>query len=239
MGASRLAACPQRLAGALVLALTLAGCANSSQSPLLGGAGGATLALESIEGPPPAVFHRFVRDLNAEAAARQLAFAQQGAAAPYRLRGYLATHAEGGTTSISWVWDIYDGAEHRAFRIAGEERAGPSGRSWAAADDQVLRRIARASMEQVAAFIATAPAPQSPGPEVAAVSPEPGQSLLSRIDDFRPEAAGIFRLFRSQPASIEIGADPTGTPPAEDIPLPRYRPAPTGGTPALAFAPER
>jgi hypothetical protein len=74
---------------------------------------------------------------------------------------------------------------------------------------------------------------------VAAASPEPGQSLLARIDDFRPEAAGIFRLFRSQPASIEIGADPAGTPRAEDIPLPRYRPAPTGGAPALAFVPEQ
>jgi hypothetical protein len=238
-GASRLAAYPQRLVGTVMLTLAVTGCAGSGQSPFLANTNGASLALESIEGPPPAVFHKFVLDLTEEAAARQIAVAARGAAAPYRLRGYLATHAEAGTTSIAWVWDIYDGTERRAFRITGEERAGPGGKAWAAADDQVLRRIARASMEQVAAFIATAPAPQSPGPEVAAVSPEPGQSLLARIDDFRPEAAGIFRLFRSQPASIEIGADPAGTPPAEDIPLPRYRPAPIGGAPALAFAPEQ
>jgi hypothetical protein len=230
-GASRLAAYPQRLVGTLMLTFAVTGCAGSGQSPLLANTSGASLALESIEGPPPAVFHKFVLDLTEEAAARQIAVAARGAAAPYRLRGYLAAHAEAGATSIPWVWDIYDGTERRAFRITGEERAGPGGKAWAAADDQVLRRIARASMEQVAAFLASAPAPESLPVDVAAVPTERG--LLARIDDFRPEAAGIFRVFRREPAPVEIGADGPG--PA-DIPLPRYRPAPVGGTPALAFA---
>jgi hypothetical protein len=222
---------------ALLLAVGVAGCAANSQTPFAASAGSAAVVFESIEGPPTAVFHKFVRDLNEEAAARQIAVAQNGAAAPYRLRGYLATHADGGGTAIAWVWDIYDGAEHRAFRITGEERAGAGGKSWAAADDQVLRRIARASMEQVAAFLVTAPAPESAGADMASAPAEPTLSLLARIDDFRPEAAGIFRVFRSEPKPIAIGAagPGDGTLPA-DIPLPRHRPAPLGSSAALAYA---
>jgi hypothetical protein len=234
MVASRFAVHPYRTVSALILTLTLAGCAGSGPSPFAG-TGGAALALESIEGPPPAVFHRFMRELNEEAAARQIAVSQAGTLAPYRLRGYLATRAERGATSIAWVWDIYDSAEHRAFRITGEEPAGLAGKSWAAADDQVLRRIARTSMEQVAAFIAGTGAPVISPAELAAAPLEPSLSLLARIDDFRPEAAGIFRLFRSEPARIEIGADPAGDRQPAEIPLPRYRPAPIARTPALAF----
>jgi hypothetical protein len=235
--ASRVALSRQRVAGVLMLTLAVAGCGSTGQSPFLADAAGATVALESIDGPPPSVFHKLVRDLNDEAATRQIAVAPRGGAAPYRLRGYLAAHAEGGTTAIAWAWDIYDSAEHRAFRIQGEERAGAGGKSWAAASDEVLHRIARASMEQVAVFIAAARTPGAPAAEVAATPTEQGLSLLAKFDDFRPEAAGIFRLLGSEPTPTIEGASATGgSPQPDDIPLPRFRPAPIGTTAAFAFA---
>jgi hypothetical protein len=236
-GASGLAVCWQRVAGALVLTLAVSDCSSTSQSPFFADAGGVAVALESIDGPPPSVFHKFVRDLNEEAAAHQIAVAPRGGPAPYRLRGYLAAHAEGGATSIAWAWDIYDATERRAFRLQGQERVVAGRKSWAAADDEVLRRIARASMEQVAAFIVSARAPGGPAIEVAAMPVERGQSLFAHFDDFRPEAAGIFRVFRSELAPLVDEADAIGNDarPA-DIPLPRFRPAPIGVTPAFAFA---
>jgi hypothetical protein len=235
--ASRVALSWQRVAGTLLLTLTVAGCGSTGQVPFLADAAGATVALESIDGPPPSVFHKFVRDLNEEAATRQIAVAPRGVSAPYRLRGYLAVYAEGGTPAIAWAWDIYDATEHRAFRIQGQERAGAGRTSWAAADDEVLRRISRVSMEQVAVFIASARAPGTPVAEAAAIVAERGVSLLATSDDFRPEAAGIFRLLRNEPAPTNDGASATGSSPQpDDIPLPRFRPAPTGATPVFAFA---
>jgi len=65
--------------------------------------------------------------LNEEAAALRIAVAPAGGEASYRLRGYLAAHPEGSTTSIAWAWDVYDAELHRAFRLSGEERAGANG----------------------------------------------------------------------------------------------------------------
>jgi hypothetical protein len=236
--ASRVALSWQRVAATLLLTLAVAGCSSTGQSPFLADAAGATVALESIDGPPPSVFHKFVRNLTEEATTRQIAVAPRGGSAPYRLRGYLAAYAEGGTTSIGWAWDIYDAAEHRAFRIQGQERAGTAGKSWAAADDEVLHRIARASMEQVAVFIASARTPGTvPAAEAAATPTEGGLSLLATFDDFQPEAVGIFRLLGSEAAPTTAGAGITGNGTApHDIPLPRFRPAPIDTTPAFAFA---
>jgi hypothetical protein len=235
--ASRVALSWQRVAGTLLLTLAVAGCGSTGQTPFLADAAGATVALESIDGPPLSVFHKFVRDLNEEAATRQIAVAPRGGSAPYRLRGYLAVYAEDGTPAIAWAWDIYDAAEHRAFRIQGQERAGAGRTSWAAADDEVLRRIARVSMEQVAVFIASARAPGTPVAEAAAIVAERGVSLLATFDDFRPEAAGIFRLLRNEPAPTNDGASATGSSPQPEtfhcrdsgLPRParrRYSPSP-------------
>jgi hypothetical protein len=57
-------------------------------------------------------------------------------------------------TTVSWVWDVFDQDEHRALRISGEETAkGRPRDAWAAADDAMLGRIARSSMDQLAAFL--------------------------------------------------------------------------------------
>jgi hypothetical protein len=89
----------------------------------------------------------------------------------------------------------------------------------------VLRRIARASVEQLAGFLAA--------PRTAAIAPEPPSSgtetsrtLLSRLDDFSPEAAGIFRVFSNK-------APDTAPQGSATVPLPPDRPAP--GAAALAY----
>ena len=67
------------------------------------------------------------------------------------------------------MWDVYDLDQRRAQRISGEEKTGGAGRgTWAAADDQVLRRIAKSGMDQLAAFLA---APDMPPPSAPAAPP--------------------------------------------------------------------
>jgi hypothetical protein len=164
----------------LAATLSLCGCATTPQSPVVG-AHGPAVAFDSIDGPPETIFRQLVQDLSDEALARQMAVVSREAPAQYRVRGYLAALVgKKRTTVIAWVWDVYDVNQQRALRISGEEPTGSSGRgTWAAADDRVLRRIAKAGMDRLAAFLAApdaepappAPAPDSRGPNVAANDP--------------------------------------------------------------------
>ena len=170
-----------RVVMGLAFCLLAAGCGSIGQT--FGPSGQArdvSIAFESIDGLPRDISQRLVRDLNEEAAALRIAVVPAGGAAAYRMRGYLAAQAEGSTTSIAWAWDVYDAELHRAFRLRGEEQAGatagasagrnPAGRSWAMVDEALLRRIARTGMEQLADFMASAPAPAAPA------APAPGRT---------------------------------------------------------------
>ena len=198
-----------RALGVLIL-LALAGCTSTWQLPgATTNLRGTTIAVESIEGPPPLVVHKFERDLNEAAASRQIAIVPRGTPAVYRARGYLA--AQAGGASIAWAWDVYDTAENRAFRMRGEEKATAGRRSWT--DEQAMRRIARASVEQLVAFLSE---PRTTPP--AAPPPARGPAVIAAGDDFRPEAAGIFRVFTASPAPATLDS------PSEAVPLPPRRP---------------
>ena len=129
--------------------------------------GAATVAFESIDGPPPQVFDRMVSVLDSESKLRNLAIISREGAATYRVRSYLSAQVVRGRTRIAWVWDVYDGSQNRALRLSGEEPAGKAGRdAWAAADEQVVRRIAQAGLSGIVAYLGggeTPPVPQSPG----------------------------------------------------------------------------
>ncbi len=210
---------------AAVCAMTLAAC-NQQERPatLAGQPRGATVAFESIDGPPPGQFHQLVRDLNDEAQTRRLAVLSRENPSAYRVRGYLAAKVERKRTTISWVWDVFDRDDHRALRITGEETAkGRHRDAWAAADGEMLQRIAHSSMDQLAAFL-TSPEVAPSTPDVADTASVP-QLVLAGMRDFSPEAAGIFRIFRPNadpvPSEGEESADADNAGP---VPLPRSRP---------------
>jgi hypothetical protein len=164
---------------AALLALCAAGCNETTSSNAVlttGAASGPTIAFESIDGPPVGVFNRIVDNLSAEAQARQLAIASREGAANYRVRGYLAAQVIRGRTHISWVWDVYDDDKLRALRIVGEEAGGRGGADpWSVADEAMLRRIARVSMDRLAAFVANPGAPAADSATAIADAPEPAR----------------------------------------------------------------
>ena len=168
------------LAAVMALALAASGCAGAVQgtgtAPIMASVvaerGGTSIAFESIDGPPPTVFQNLVVSLASAAEARQVRVVSRAGQPAYRVRGYLAAIVEKGRTHISWVWDIYDSDKRRVFRISGEEASGRSAKdAWTVADDQMLGRIAQASMEKLAVFLAAPPPPapaQPGGPAIAA-----------------------------------------------------------------------
>jgi hypothetical protein len=137
----------------LTIALTAGGCATDGRMNSLAQAPGAntTLTFDSIDGPPPQVFERFVEALNAEAQAKALPIVSREGTATYRVRAYLAAQITRGRTTIAWTFDVYEAGQQRALRLTGEEPAGKAGRdAWTMADAQLLRRIAQNGMAGVA-----------------------------------------------------------------------------------------
>ena len=164
----------QRALGVIaVLALGCAssGCSTGGQSMAAfaqqTSAGGPTLAFESIDGPPPAVFERLVSALNSEAQGKPVLIVQRDGSATYHVRTYLAAQVKRGRSVFSYVFDVYDRDEQRTLRLTGEEQAGKAGRdAWAAADEQLLRRVAQAGISGMASYLGggeVAPAAQPPG----------------------------------------------------------------------------
>jgi hypothetical protein len=168
--------------GIVAVALALGGCITTGTqtiSPTV--AEGATIIFESIDGPPRPVTARLQKSLDQEASARRLVVVTRGGQALYHIRTYLAAHADGGKTTLAWALDVFDAERKRAFRLNGEERTvGPS--SWAAANDEVLRRIAATSIAELMMFIATdrtgaGATAEAPGPSLVTAAEAPTQPM--------------------------------------------------------------
>jgi hypothetical protein len=178
------------IAAALLSACALGGCAGggAASGAFAMAGGGATVAFESIDGPPPQVFDRMVGVLDSESKLRNLAIVSREGGASYRVRSYLSAQVVRGRTVIAWVWDVYDANQQRALRLSGEEPAGKAGRdAWAAADDMVLRKIAQAGLSGLSSMVngtpadvpPSAPAPARRGPAVASAEPVAGALAYS------------------------------------------------------------
>ncbi len=169
---------------ALVLALgsVVAGCVSDGQGPVASQSmpSGATVAFESIDGPPPQVFDRMVNILDSESQLRNVAIVSRQTQAAYRVRSYLAAQTIRGQTSIDWVWDVYDRDQRRALRLAGTEPvAKAGGDAWAAADDVTLRRIAQAGLSGLSAVTGGRAVPAEPTPTAAPPSRSDGPAIAT------------------------------------------------------------
>jgi hypothetical protein len=179
-------------AALFVVACALGGCAGggaASGSFAMATGGGSTVAFESIDGPPPAVFDRMVSVIDSESKLRNLSIVSREGGASYRVRSYLSAQVVRGKTMIAWVWDVYDNNQQRALRLSGEEPAGKAGRdAWAAADDLVLRKIAQAGLSGLSGMINGAPDAPQPAP---APSPSRRGSAVASVEPAAP-AEGAF-----------------------------------------------
>jgi len=214
------------LLAAGLFGLGAAGCTTAPQGATpIAMVRGPTVAFESIDGPPESIFRQLVQDLNDEATVRQVAVVSRDAPAQYRVRGYVAALVEKRRrTVIAWVWDVYDADQRRAIRLTGEEPAGASGRgTWAAADDALLRRIAKSGIDRLAAFLA---APRSEPPAI----PQERGPVVAAGDDVTPDSDKISRIVTAATGARAEDALPGAGAPPE--PSPR----PTGSAATLAFS---
>jgi hypothetical protein len=191
--ASRIAPRAALAATLLAIACGAGGCASGGATnsfAMADSGSGATVAFESIDGPPPQVFDRMVSVLDSESKLRNLSIVSREGSASYRVRGYLAAQVSRGRTVIAWVWDVYDRNQQRALRLSGEEPAGKAGRDpWNAADDLVLRKIAQAGLSGLSAMVnGTGPADGQPAPGLGLRGPAVAEA------EPRAAAPGSYRV---------------------------------------------
>lgn len=170
------------LFAALMLALGSAAC-NSTTGPLAGpgplaAGGGPTIAFESIDGPTEAIYSKLVQGLTEAAGARQIAVVSRGAPAQYRVRIYAATVVYPKRSVVHWVWDVYDANQQRTRRLTGEETITGKGlKTWAAADDALVRKIAHSGMDRLVAYLGS----PAPAPAPAPVAPQTAPAATSAV----------------------------------------------------------
>jgi hypothetical protein len=193
---------PRAAMAALLLSTTcaLGGCASGgagsnayAMAPSTGS--GATVAFDTIDGPPPQVFDRMVSVLDSESKLRSLSIVSREGSAAYRVRSYLAAQVVRGRTMIAWVWDVYDRDQQRAMRLSGEEPAGKAGRdAWAAADDLVLRKIAQAGLSGLSGMINGTPGDAAPTPAQEPAKRGPAVASADRIAADARDAGAVDTL---------------------------------------------
>ena len=92
--------------------------------------------------------------MNQQVHAHQLTAVSREAAAQYRVKCYLGAVVQGKKTTFTWLWDVYSADQQLAVRLSGEVPGATSEHGWAAADDQVVGRLAHDGMERLAAYLA-------------------------------------------------------------------------------------
>jgi hypothetical protein len=210
IGARQDKRCHIGIAAASALALAAAACSGDERpTASTAAAPTATVAFESIAGPPLGVFEGLVRALSEEAEARQIAVVSRRSTPHYRVRAYLAMNGDERRPRIGWVWDIYDAEKRRTLRIAGEERGAPAGGdAWLAADDALLRRIAQAGLNRLAAYLG--PSGQAPAPP----SEREAKTVVAAVSatDVRPPFGGPVPVPPRRPhVTTSVAALPTPT----------------------------
>jgi hypothetical protein len=118
---------------------------------------GATVAIASVDGPPPEVSPRFRQSFDEAAATRRIAVAAP-AKARYLVRGYLTASLIEGGAEIDVVWDVFTPDKKRAQRLSDAIAIkGAGDDAWAMIDDAALNIVAAKCADDLAAYLSNTP----------------------------------------------------------------------------------
>lgn len=139
----------ERLAAAAMM-ISLGAC----QGSVSGSPEGVPVALESIDGAPAKVQTALIDELSNAASDRKVELVGSSAQARYRVRGYISTETAEGETKVAYVWDVFDAQKRRAKRLAGSSPVKIGSGSISSIDKETLSKLAAASMDEIAEFLA-------------------------------------------------------------------------------------
>jgi len=116
--------------------------------PPAAASGGNSIRFLPIIGAPVQAVTPLSRQLGADARSLGLTIkSSSDASASYILKGYLSAFEDGPQISVTYVWDVLDGAGNRVHRIQGAESAPlRRGDPWTAVPPAVMQKIATKTM---------------------------------------------------------------------------------------------
>lgn len=178
MNERRLLRTLHRSAAAMML-LTLAACGGAMSPPGLVGLGQSETSAPQRAAPPPAppvpaseatfAFEPFVgtpgntADSLAErigeiARAEGLSIVRRiGQPASYRVKGHLSAVGDSTSSTIIYVFDVYDANNRRVHRFSGQETASAaSGDPWGGVSSQTIDLLARRTVQSLKAWLTSA-----------------------------------------------------------------------------------
>lgn len=155
-----------RLFLALMVSLTLTACQTTLNSPPQASNAlplAAIVAFEGFVGVPKEAGEEVISALVSAGAERRIALVAAGdPTANYIMRGYLAPQAEGGTTAVSYAWDLFDRAGNRVQRLVGETRLPAAvADGWTLVQGSGARAIAEQSASEISRFVSGVIAPST------------------------------------------------------------------------------
>lgn len=114
-----------------------------------------TFAFDPFTGAPGNLADDLSRYIGIEAQKQGLLLVRRvGAAANYRVKGYLSATGEPSSATVFYVFDIVGPSGTRLKRISGNETvAGTKGDPWQAIDSATLQRIANRSVVEISAWL--------------------------------------------------------------------------------------
>lgn len=92
-----------------------------------------------------------------EARARQsgIAIVPQGGSASMVMKGYFSAIADGGKTTVIYVWDVLDPSGNRLHRFQGQQAApGGQGDGWSSVTSATMEAVADSTISQLSAWLA-------------------------------------------------------------------------------------
>lgn len=152
----------------------LGGCGGDTSPPALLGVGSApqyqapaappvpaalaTFAFDPFAGAPGNTVDELSRKIGAQARAEGLTVVRRvGAPATYRVKGHLSAVGDNTSSTIIYVFDVYDASGRRLHRFSGQETgAATSADPWAGVDAQSLELIARRTVLSIKAWLTRA-----------------------------------------------------------------------------------
>ncbi|WP_436638468.1 hypothetical protein [Microbaculum sp. FT89] len=130
------------------------------------------LAFEPVVGIPEDRATVLATELGAGAAASNLPIiGRDKPDVTFRIKGYFNAVAQGGTTKVSYVWDIFNAEGTRVHRISGSESV-PAALPdpWSGIPDETLKKMARQTVDELRSWLDSG----APTTALASDPPPPG-----------------------------------------------------------------
>ncbi|PTM92653.1 hypothetical protein [Mycoplana dimorpha] len=111
---------------------------------------GESIRFLPIIGAPVEAVTPLSRQLGAQARAKGLTIkSSSDNTSRYILKGYFSAMADGGKTTVVYVWDVLDGSGARLHRIQGQDSVAATAKDpWAAVPPGMMEAIAQRTIEQ-------------------------------------------------------------------------------------------